>query len=188
MSIRSFPALFILSGLLLLMTPSASAQLQTAEDTLLIKPHSPTKAAVFSAALPGLGQAYNKKYWKIPVIYAGFSVITYFISSNTKEYRKYKEAYTYVASGDSTGIDNDYVGRYDEQQLLSAKNFYRRNMELSYIVGVLWYVLNIVDASVDAHFFDYDISEDLSIRIDPIMLHQRNDYRPVSGLKLSLKF
>ncbi len=171
-------------------TPLASRaqQVNGNADTLVLKKHSPTKAAIFSAVIPGLGQAYNRKYWKIPIVYAGFGVITYFIISNTGEYRKYREAYLYVSSGDSTYIDNDYVGKYDEQQLLDAKNYYRRNMELSYIIGGLWYILNIIDASVDAHFFDYDISEDLSIRIDPVMHVRRPDPRPLTGVRLTLNF
>ena len=183
-STRLIAVVFI--SLLFLAYPSTlSAQVK---DTAVKRPHSPTRAAIYSAVLPGLGQGYNKKYWKIPIVWAGFGVITYFIVTNTREYKTYNEASTYVAAGDSVYIDNEYVDKYDEQQLLDGKNYYRRNMELSYIIGGLWYLLNIIDASVDAHFFDYDISEDLTIRVDPVMLHRRDDYRPVSGLKLTLKF
>ena len=164
------------------------AQTTTVNDTVFVKRHSPTKAAIFSAVLPGLGQGYNKKYWKIPIVYAGFGLITYFIINSSGEYKKYKEAYNYVASGDSGYIDNDYVGKYDEQQLLDGKNYYRRNMELSYIIGGLWYILNIIDASVDAHFLDYDISDDLTIRFDPVMLVRRQDFGTITGLKLTLNF
>ena len=190
---QQFRAVFI-SGILILgiilisNCHELNAQVKPVKDTAVIKPHSPTKAAIYSAVLPGLGQGYNKKYWKIPIIYAGFGVITYFIVTNTREYKKYNEAYGYVASGDSSYIDNDYVDKYDEQQLLDGKNYYRRNMELSYIIGGLLYFLNIIDASVDAHFFDYDVSDDLTLRVDPVMLHRRDDPRPVSGLKLTLKF
>lgn len=175
---------------LLLLIPQfkARAQVRPESDTVFVKLHSPTKAALFSAVLPGLGQGYNKKYWKIPIIYAGFGLITYFIISNTGEYKKYKEAYSYVASGDSSYIDNEYVGKYDEQQLMDGKNYHRRNMELSYIIGGLWYILNIIDASVDAHFFDYDVSDDLSIRVDPVMHIRRQDFQPVTGVKLTVKF
>ncbi len=173
-----------------ILTPLKQLQAQVKEpvDTSAVKLHSPTKAAIFSAVLPGLGQAYNKKYWKIPIVYAGIGLITYFIVTNAREYKKYREAYSYVAAGDSGYIDNDYVGKYDEQQLLDSKNYHRRNMELSYIIGGLWYILNIVDASVDAHFFDYDVSEDLTIRLDPMIQVRRDDLRTVSGLKLTLKF
>jgi len=180
----------ILIVCLILLTPQSvvQAQKKTTSDTAFKKPHSPTKAAIFSAVLPGLGQGYNRKYWKIPIVYAGFGILTYFIVSNTKEYRKYQEAYIYVANGDSVPIDNDYVDIYDEQQLLDGKNYHKRNMELSYIITGLWYVLQIIDASVDAHFFDYDISEDLTIRVDPMMHVRPEDLRPVTGVKLTLKF
>lgn len=166
----------------------SEAQVINPIDTVTEKPHSPTKAAIFSAVLPGLGQGYNKKYWKIPIVYAGFGLLTYFIVSNTSEYKKYKEAYTYVAEGDSGYIDNDYVGKYDEQQLLDGKDYHRRNMELSYIIAGLWYALNIIDASVDAHFFDYDVSDDLTLRVDPMMYVRRQDLQLISGIKLTIKF
>ncbi len=189
------PATAMLAGSILLflitifpISGPVHAQPVRPADTLALRPHTPTRAAVYSAILPGLGQAYNRKYWKIPIVYAGFGVITYFIISNTREYKTYKEAYNYVASGDTTFIDNDYVLKYDEQQLLDGKNYYRRNMELSYIIGGLWYILNIIDASVDAHFFDYDVSDDLSLRFDPVILRPRNEARMVSGVKVTLTF
>jgi len=189
---RVFPSMFLIFilGLMMIMLPASEvkAQQKAKADTSLHKAHSPTKAAIFSAVLPGLGQGYNKKYWKIPIVYAGFGLIAYFIVSNTDEYKKYKEAYTYVANGDSTYIDNDYVDTYDQQQLLDGKNYHQRNMELSYIVGGLWYLLNIIDASVDAHFFDYDISEDLSLRIDPMMNIRKDDFQPLTGVKLTVNF
>lgn len=174
--------------MMVLPVSETNAQVKNPVDSTKIKVHSPTRAAIYSAVLPGLGQGYNRKYWKIPIVWAGFGVITYFIITNTNNYRDYKEAYTYVASGDSSYTDNELVGKYDEQQLLDAKNYYRRNMELSYIIGGLWYLLNIIDASVDAHFFDYDVSEDLSLRIDPVMHIRRDNLKPVSGLKLTLNF
>ncbi len=187
-----FPLLLVvlLLGCIMLAIPSSEikAQKKANTDTLFIKKHSPTKAAIFSAVLPGLGQGYNKKYWKIPIVYAGFGLITYFIVTNSQEYKKYKEAYTYVANGDSTYIDNDYVGKYDEQQLLDGKNYHRRNMELTYILGGVWYLLNIIDASVDAHFFDYDISEDLTIRLDPVIHIRPEDFRTTTGIKLTVNF
>ena len=195
-SLRSdSPATAMLAGSILLflitifpISGPVHAQPVRTADTLALRTHTPTRAAVYSAILPGLGQAYNRKYWKIPIVYAGFGVITYFIISNTREYKTYKEAYNYVASGDTTFIDNDYVLKYDEQQLLDGKNYYRRNMELSYIIGGLWYILNIIDASVDAHFFDYDVSDDLSLRFDPVILRPRNEARMVSGVKVTLTF
>ncbi len=155
---------------LLLIMFSVNLRAQDATNiTEIKKPHSPHKATIYSAILPGLGQAYNRKYWKIPVVYAGIGTIYYLASSNAKEYRKAREAYDYVVNEYDYPIDNDLVDRYSAQDLQSIRDFYRRNMELSWIVMGLWYVLNILDATVDAHFFDYDISDDLSVRIEPVM-------------------
>lgn len=151
--------------------------------------HSPHKATIYSAILPGLGQAYNKKYWKIPIIYGGFGALAYMTRENTLEYRKFLEAYRYVATDDGTPPpDNDYIDRYSEQQLLSGKNLYRRNVEIGYILGGVLYILNIIDATVDAHLFYYDISEDLSMKLEPAMLSNPLAARPVSGLSMTFRF
>ncbi len=150
--------------------------------------HSPHRASIYSAVLPGLGQAYNRKYWKIPVIYAGFGAIYYVTSENNREYRKFLEAYRYVVNQDTVPISNDYVGRYNEQQLLSGKNHYSRNLEIGYIVAGLFYILNIIDASVDAHLFYYDVGENLSMRLEPAMLNNPLAAMPVSGISLTLRF
>jgi hypothetical protein len=151
--------------------------------------HSVTKAAVFSAVIPGLGQAYNKKYWKIPIIYAGFGIIGYFIVTNNKEFKNFKEAYLYVANGYTYPIDNPYVTKYNQTQLKEAMDYYRRNRDLSYIIGGVWYTLNILEAYVDAHFFDYDISEDLTMHISPAAINiPAASIRPAAGIKVSFKF
>jgi hypothetical protein len=180
-------------GILLILKPAqAMAQGQTTvEDTAKIKEHSPTRAAIFSAALPGLGQVYNKKYWKVPIVYAGFTVFIYFIVTNNNEFRKYNDAYRYVVTGDTTYTDNDLVYKYSEEQLRQAKDYYKRNKELTIILASLWYILQIIDASVDAHFFEYDISDDLSIRLDP-MIEPKPHYNAFNGnyggVKITLNF
>jgi hypothetical protein len=179
----------LVMGMLLtvpLMTISQEMPLKAQKE---IPKHSVSKAAIYSAVLPGLGQGYNKKYWKIPVIYAGFGVIGYFVVTNSKEYQKFKEAYLYVANGDTTAIDNPYATKYDESQLKEGMEYYRRNRDLSVIVGVLWYTLNILEAYVDAHFFDYDISDDLTMHVGPAAVaFPHAPVRPAPGIKLALKF
>jgi hypothetical protein len=151
--------------------------------------HSPGRAAAFSAALPGLGQAYNKKYWKIPIIYAGFAVFGYFIVNNNKELQTYKEAYIYTANSDTSYNDNPYIGKYTQSQLQEGMNYYKRNRDLSIILGCLWYTLNILEAYVDAHFFAYDISEDISMRVSPAAMNiPATAFQPVPGIKVSFKF
>lgn len=136
-------------------------------DTLVVKPHSPRKATLYSMVLPGLGQIYNKKYWKVPVLYAGIGALTYMGIQNNREYKRWHEAYLYTISNATTPTDNELVGKYDAEQLKSQSNYYRRNLELTYIFGSFLYILNIVDAAVDAHLFNYDISDDLSLHLLP---------------------
>ncbi len=131
--------------------------------------HSPVKATWMSAALPGLGQYYNRKYWKIPVVYAGFGVLGYFIASNKHEYDRYRNAYaeSYILGTNAFNSDNELVRNYTSDQLLSQREYYQSNLELTYILTVAWYMVQIVDAVVDAHLYNFDVSDDLSLRIQP---------------------
>ena len=153
-----------------------------------VKHHSPKRAALYSALLPGLGQAYNKKYLKIPVIYAGVGTLVYFVNMNHKEYSKFRDAYIYVTSGDSSNTNNDYVYKYSKDALLQGRNYYRSNLELTYILSGVLYILNIIDATVDAHLFEYDISDNLSMKLEPAINPDMIFNRPVTTLKLSIKF
>jgi hypothetical protein len=157
-------------------------------DSVLAKKHSPTKATLMSAALPGLGQLYNKKWWKVPIIYAGFGVMTYFIVTNTDLYIDYKCAYIESSYGNTNGNYKDLVNRYTQDELLSAREYYRRNLEISILITTLWYILNIVDAAVDAHLYTFDISEDLSLKLEPAFQPVGFSAKPTPGLKLSIRF
>lgn len=150
--------------------------------------HSPRRASIYSAVLPGLGQAYNRKYWKMPIIYAGFGTLYYITRENTQEYRKFLEAYRYVVAKDTTPINNEYVGRYNEAQLLQGKNMFRRNVEVGYILAGALYLLNIIDASVDAHLFNYDVSENLTMRVEPAVLRDPLAAKHFTGVTFTLKF
>ncbi len=145
--------------------------------------HSPHKAAVMSAILPGAGQAYNKKYWKIPVIYAGFAGLAYAISFNQKEYRNYRNAYDQRLDNDPATVDN-YVGTYSDADLGTLKDFYRRNRDLSIIGTGVLYLLNIIDASVDAHLYDFNVNDDLSIKLAPTLNDQLS---PGIGMVITLR-
>lgn len=142
--------------------------------------HSPKKATIYSAILPGLGQAYNKKYWKIPIIYAGFGTIGYFIDWNNDNYQFNKKAYQHLTDDDEN--TNDFmeieaVQYYDlnnptsfanfRDGLLKRQDYYRRNRDLLFISIIGFYGLNIIDASVDAHLFNFDISDDLTFNWQP---------------------
>lgn len=161
------------------------------------KPHSAKKAGIMSACLPGLGQIYNGKWWKTPIVYAGFGGIGYLAYSNYSDYRLYLTAYE-ISTGD---LPEDVTPseeaiqlsqRYLPSQLQTYKEDYRRSFELSCIALAAWYGLNIVDAIVDGHFYSYDISDDLSFQVDPMRpIPSTGTFRPMippAGLTLSLNF
>ncbi len=137
--------------------------------------HSPVKATWMSAALPGLGQYYNRKYWKIPVVYAGFGVLGYFIASNKHEYDRYRNAYaeSYILGENAINSDNELVRNYTSEQLLSQREYYQSNLELSYIITVAWYMVQIIDAVVDAHLYNFDVSDNLSLEVQPHIMHNQ---------------
>jgi hypothetical protein len=142
-----------------------------------------------SACLPGLGQGYNKKYWKIPVIYAGFGLMTYFIYTNADEYLNYKCAYIESSYGNKNGSYSYLVNKYpNPSDLLSAREYYRRNLEISILITVLWYAVNILDAAVDAHLYTFNITDNLTMKVEPSLMPSGLTYKPAAGLRLSLHF
>ncbi|MBU3822636.1 hypothetical protein KO566_11220 [Flavobacteriaceae bacterium XHP0103] len=135
-----------------------------------IDPLTPSKAAFYSAVLPGLGQAYNKKYWKVPIVWAAIGTGIYFYTTNNKNYNRYRDAYKSRLAGfkndefyfDAQG--NQLVEpRVTTDGLERAQKFFRRNKELSILVTVGLYALNIIDANVDAHLMQYNVDENLTL-------------------------
>ncbi|MEO8588075.1 MAG: DUF5683 domain-containing protein [Flavobacteriales bacterium] len=128
--------------------------------------HSPKKASILSAIAPGAGQIYNRKYWKAPIVWAGLGVSIYFIQDNNREYQRYKDAYIALVDNDPSTVD-EFNGRYGPDQILDVTNTYRKWRDLSYICLGAVYMLNIIDASVDANFVRFDVSSDLSMSVGP---------------------
>lgn len=126
-----------------------------------LDPLAPSRAAFYSAILPGLGQAYNKKYWKIPIVYAAIGTGIYFYIDNNTEYKKVRNAYRRRLAGFS---DDQFQGRLTDDGLRQAQTTLRRNKELSLLVTVGLYALNIIDANVDAHLLQYNIDDNLSFK------------------------
>lgn len=147
-----------------------------------IDPLRPAKAAFYSAVLPGLGQAYNKKYWKIPIVYGAMGVSMYLYLDNNKTYRDLRNAY----KNRLLGIRNDQYLFLDDNRLIAAQRVSQRNRDLSLLATVVIYVLNIVDANVDAHLTQFNVNDKLSLAPD---IYQ-NDLtsRPNLGLTLNFKF
>ncbi|NNC95761.1 MAG: hypothetical protein HKN92_09380 [Chitinophagales bacterium] len=147
--------------------------------------HSPKKAALLSAALPGLGQAYNKKYWKIPIIYAGFGGLAYAIQFNASKHRCNRNAYRLDVDGDSL-TDGSCNGITDPSNLRVLRDFYRRNLDLAVLGTFVWYGLQIIDATVDAHLFEFRLDDEISLGVDP-HIRITPDFNAYTGLKITLK-
>ncbi len=128
-----------------------------------MKDKSPKKAALYSAIIPGMGQIYTEKYWKAPIVYAGIITSVYFIEENNKQYKNYKEA---ALMSYETG--DDQLG-YSYSELKTLKDHYRRNRDISYFTLIGIYFLNILDASVNAHLYSFDVSDDISMNLKPYL-------------------
>lgn len=166
----------------------AFSQISEDTNTPVRKEHSPRIATVLSTFVPGAGQVYNKKYWKIPVIYGGFATFAYYSGVNNKLYLKYRKLYEQKL--DET-IDVLYEN-INAETLRKERENWRRNRDLNYIGMGFLYILQIIDANVDAHLFYYDISDDLTLRYEP-SFQQFSDIRSggqisALGLRFSISF
>lgn len=122
------------------------------------------KAAIYSI-IPGGGQIYTKKYWKIPIVYSGLITSAYYIKQNNDLYHLYKETLLNRLNNNDT---DQFQNEYSDQDLITLTDYYRRNREISILLFSLTYIFNIIDASVSAHLFNFDVSDNLSLNIQPI--------------------
>ena len=160
------------------------AQIKTQPKTIPAY-HSPKRAALMSTIIPGSGQIYNKKYWKVPVIYAGLAGLAYSINFNQTRYIKYRTAFKYRIDDDPLTIADS---PYSNADLDLLQQYYHRYRNLSVIGATLLYVMNIIDASVDAHMFTFDVSDDLSFNIHPALINTANVNHYATGFSLNIKF
>lgn len=154
-------------------------------DTLFrapVREHSVRRATVMSAVLPGLGQAYNRKYWKVPIVYAGLGTCAYFIVDNSRNYRYFRDAL--IAETDDDPLTLNPTGA-SASTLRGVMEDYRQWLDLSYISLAVVYALNIIDAHVDAHLFYFDVGEDLQASIRPTAILSP---RPNPGIRLCINF
>lgn len=134
--------------------------------------HDPGKAAFYSAVLPGMGQAYNREYWKIPIVYAALGISAGFFISNLDNYKLYRDAYRMrIANQGNPNYTDDF--KYTNSDLVYLRDAYRQYVDYSVLVFALAYGLNIVDATVFAHLKQFDISDDLSMYITPKIINNQ---------------
>ena len=155
-----------------------------------LRPRHNPKLASYLSIIPGAGQVYNKKYWKLPIIYVGLGTAAYLINYYYNETQFYRDEYVYrINSG--VPFHNPKLEETATENVLALRNTYRSRMEISIAAFAIIYALNIVDASVDAHLYYFDISDDLSMSIKPsLQMYPYSDnfsFTPSIGIKLKLK-
>ncbi len=142
------------------------------------------KATIMSACFPGLGQIYNRKYWKAPVIYVALGGIGYWGITNQVKYKYYSNNLR-AANDDDVNTINETL--YSSDQLITQKKYYQKYRDVSIMLGALVYLVNIIDANVDAHLRTFDVSDDLSLQLNPYSNLDYNN-KLQAGLSLKLKF
>lgn len=177
--------LFFLIGTVSLFAQAKKETVLVVKDTtalIEIDPLTPAKAAFYSAILPGLGQVYNKKYWKVPLVYGAIGTSLYFYIDNNKKYHDYRDAYKRRLEG----YNDDKYQYLDESRLIAGQKFYQRNRDLSALFVVGFYVLNIIDANVDAALIQFNVNERLSLR--PEIYPADVTFKPNVGLTFNYRF
>lgn len=141
----------------------------------------PRTASILSAIIPGAGQVYNRKYWKVPIIYAGLGGLGYLFVTHQSDYSFFRRNLAAIHDNNSS-TENETP--YNSSQLVTLKNDSRRLRDLSAFGMGLIYLLNIVDANVDAHLKTFDVSDDLSLELSPVFIPAAN-YGLAAGFKLN---
>ncbi len=151
-----------------------------------VKRHSPLYATLFSLAVPGLGQAYNRKYWKIPIVYAGLGGLGYALYYTTSNFYGYRNAYRLQVDEDPFTL-GEFKGVTEANELKTYRDYYKRYVDLTAILTGVWYALNLVDAAVDAHLFEWNMKDDIHLSWQPTALPAYNQ-AAVPGVRFSLSF
>lgn len=151
------------------------------------------KATTLSTIFPGAGQAFNKSYWKVPIVLGGMATFAYMIDWNNRGYKRFKTAYNIITDDDPSTVTEFYrngAEPYNADFFKNLRSSYRRNRDLCIILAGGFYILNIIDAHVDAHLKDYDISDDLAINFEPTMFNYARNGRNTTmvGFNLSINF
>ncbi|SDS21112.1 hypothetical protein SAMN05216503_2335 [Polaribacter sp. KT25b] len=151
-------------------------------------PLAPSKAAFYSAIFPGMGQLYNKKYWKVPIVWAALAIPTYYYQINNRDYKRYRTAYKLRKNGlQDEFTDDDGVSSVSLTTLETAQEQLSENRDMSLLSGVIIYILQIVEASVNAHLLQFNTDDNLSFKpamiMDPIRIQT-----PSVGLTIKYSF
>lgn len=165
----------------------AGEGLATVVDTVLIESYAkrfnPARASLFAAVLPGLGQVYNKKYWKLPLVYGGFGAIGYGLNFYQELYKDYKNQLYYILEN---GTEESLEG-FTEDQLRPAIDQARHERDFMIILMAGMYILQIIDAHVDAHLKEFDVNPNLQVKMQPMMRNEMLTGNQI-GFSVTLRF
>jgi len=155
-----------------------------------INPLAPSRAAFYSALVPGLGQAYNKRYWKVPLVYAALGTGVYAYTFNNGQYNRYRDAFKSRQAGFTT---DEFYGPGDtpfvsDSALEDAQERFQEDGDLSLLITIVLYALNIIDANVDAHLKQYNVNEELTIDFNPFLERDPFMQNPYYGMAFQIKF
>ncbi len=158
-----------------------------------VNPLAPSKAAFYSAVLPGLGQIYNKRYWKVPIVYAAIGTGIYAYTFNNSEYNRFRDAFKRRRAG---FIDDEFYGEdspigsplLSDEVLQNQQERFQRDRDLALLITIGLYVLNILDANVDSHLKQFNVDEDLSLDIRPYLEYNPITSDPNYGVTMIIKF
>jgi hypothetical protein len=156
-------------------------------DTLeieIIDEHSPGLASLYSAVLPGLGQAYNGKHWKIPIIYGTFFTFGFFVYDNNIKYQYFRK--NLIAELDNNPETINDTGR-EADNLQSNRDRFRRSRDFNMIMFTVAYFLQIADAHIDAHLLEFNVNQDISVSVDPALLPQNRNLAPGFTLRMNIR-
>lgn len=159
----------------------------TINKTAELDPLSPSRAAFYSAVLPGLGQAYNGKYWKIPIVYGAIGTGVYFYITNRDNYDRARTAFKLELAGkphEFDGKDGNIL--LSKDALVRAQKSYKKDRDLSLLVTVAMYLLQILEASTNAHLLQHNVDNNLSI--SPQLLTEPIRNNPIVGASINIKF
>ncbi|MBK8806634.1 MAG: hypothetical protein IPO21_08310 [Bacteroidales bacterium] len=147
------------------------------------KKHSPKLAAILSAVAPGAGQIYNRKFWKVPIVYVVFGVLGYGINYYSSNYHDFRHLYKMSTEHPDWVVVKDNQ-KYSNLDLKSQRDFYRKYKDLSILITAAWYFLTIIDANVDGHLYNFDMDDDLTFQISPSYQTETKS----TGVSLSFRF
>lgn len=150
-----------------------------------VNPLAPSKAAFYSAVLPGLGQIYNKRYWKAPIVWGAIGTGIYVYSYNNTEYKRARNAFKRRLAGFT---DDEFFGRISDEALEGAQENTQRDRDLALVITIALYALNIIDANVDAHLKQYNVDDNLAVDFQPYIDVNPVTNQPNYGMALVVKF